>query len=217
MKSFTIELVSKACAQPFPDNTLSSFTNFLPEQLNLEGHREVASSEKSNHHWTKMLPRENLCFLTKDFQSHQNSITWNLVFTLPLRILLKPWTFSFKKDTITARTVSKLKCLEELKKLRFTFQMKDMVWNFFSTDLGHIFGSNVGNEFEVWLRGKGPRKPESAYDIVRNTLSHVIQRPDWVQYRWRRRKLHCCVAFFLFEAQVWIHYNYWTVHELPDI
>ena len=33
---------------------------------------------------------------------------------------------------------------------------------FFSMDLGHIFGSNVGNEFGVILRGKGPHKPESA-------------------------------------------------------
>ena len=26
----------------------------------------------------------------------------------------------------------------------------------FSTDLGHVFGSNVGNEFGAMLRGKGP-------------------------------------------------------------
>ena len=38
---------------------------------------------------------------------------------------------------------------------------------FFSTDLGHIFGSNVGNEFGVMLRGKGPPEPEFAYDNVR--------------------------------------------------
>ena len=38
---------------------------------------------------------------------------------------------------------------------------------FFSTDLGHIFGNNVGNEVGVMLRGKGPHKPEFAYDIVR--------------------------------------------------
>ena len=38
---------------------------------------------------------------------------------------------------------------------------------FFRTDLGHIFGSNVGNEFGVMLRRKGPQKPEFAYDIVR--------------------------------------------------
>ena len=38
---------------------------------------------------------------------------------------------------------------------------------YFSTDLGHIFGSNVGNIFGVMLRGKGPHKPVFVYDIVR--------------------------------------------------
>ena len=38
---------------------------------------------------------------------------------------------------------------------------------FISTDLGHTFGSNAGNEFGVVLRGKGPHKPEFAYDFVR--------------------------------------------------
>ena len=38
---------------------------------------------------------------------------------------------------------------------------------FFSTDLGHIFGSNFGNDFGVKLRGKGPHKPDFAYEIVR--------------------------------------------------
>ena len=47
MESFTIELVSNASAQLFPDNTLSSFTNFLPEQLNMDGQWEAAISEKS--------------------------------------------------------------------------------------------------------------------------------------------------------------------------
>ena len=47
MDSFTIELVSNAAPQLFPNNTLSSFTNFLPEQVNLEGQLEVAISEIS--------------------------------------------------------------------------------------------------------------------------------------------------------------------------
>ena len=38
---------------------------------------------------------------------------------------------------------------------------------FFSTDLRHIFGGNVGDEFGVMLRGKGLHKPNFAYDIVR--------------------------------------------------
>ena len=47
IKSFTIELVSNAYAQLSPDNTLSSFTKFLPEQLNLEGQWEVEVLEIS--------------------------------------------------------------------------------------------------------------------------------------------------------------------------
>ena len=37
MDSFTIELVSNATSQLFPNNTLSSYTSFLPEQVNLDG------------------------------------------------------------------------------------------------------------------------------------------------------------------------------------
>ena len=47
MESFTIELISHASAQLFPNNTLSAFTNFLPEQLNLDGQWEVAISKIS--------------------------------------------------------------------------------------------------------------------------------------------------------------------------
>ena len=47
MESFAIELVSNTSSQLFPNNTLSSFTNFLPEQLNLDGQWEVAFSEIS--------------------------------------------------------------------------------------------------------------------------------------------------------------------------
>ena len=47
MDSFTIELVSNASSQLFPKNTLSSFTNFWPEQVTLDRQWEVAISEIS--------------------------------------------------------------------------------------------------------------------------------------------------------------------------
>ena len=47
MHSFTIELVSNASSELFSDNTLSSFTNFLLDQVNLEGQWEVAISKIS--------------------------------------------------------------------------------------------------------------------------------------------------------------------------
>ena len=51
---------------------------------------------------------------------------------------------------------------------------------FLSTDLGHFFGSNVGNEFGEMLRRKGPHKPEFAYDLVR-IHSLMIYR-DLIEY-----------------------------------
>ena len=47
MDSFTIELVSNASGELFPNNTVSFFTNFSPEQENLEGQWDVAISEIS--------------------------------------------------------------------------------------------------------------------------------------------------------------------------
>ena len=45
MDSFTIKLVSNTYSQLYPNITLSSYTNFLPEQVNLNGQWEVALSE----------------------------------------------------------------------------------------------------------------------------------------------------------------------------
>ena len=87
----------------------------------------------------------------------------------------------------------------------------------FSTDPGHIFGSNVGNEFGVMLRWKGPNKPEFAYDIVRK-LSLMIYT-DLIEYNIvgdTKPPLLGCFPFY-FEAQGWRHYNYLTLHELSDL
>ena len=51
---------------------------------------------------------------------------------------------------------------------------------FLNTGLGHIFGSNVGNEFGVMLRGKGPHKPEFAHDIVR--IHSLMIYTDRIEY-----------------------------------
>ena len=47
MSSFTVELDSNASFDCYPNKTLSSFTNFLPEQINLDGEWEVAITELS--------------------------------------------------------------------------------------------------------------------------------------------------------------------------
>ena len=51
---------------------------------------------------------------------------------------------------------------------------------FCSTNLGHIFGNNVGNEFGVLMIGKGPHESEFAFDIVR--IRSLMIYSDIVEY-----------------------------------
>ena len=51
---------------------------------------------------------------------------------------------------------------------------------FCSTDLGHLFGNNVGNQFGVLMKGKGPHEPQFAYDIVR--IHSLMIYSDLVEY-----------------------------------
>ena len=51
---------------------------------------------------------------------------------------------------------------------------------FCSTDLVHIFDKNVGNQFRVVMKGKGPHEPQSAYDIVR--IPSLMIYSDLVEY-----------------------------------
>ena len=71
MDSFTIELVSNASGELFPNNTLSFFTNFLPEQVNLEEQWKVAISEISYPSMYQKITEGNSIFLTRNFQNLQ--------------------------------------------------------------------------------------------------------------------------------------------------
>ena len=152
------------------------------------------------HRSTKKLHREKLCFLTTNFQGRQNSTYWNLVFTIPLRILLKPWKFSFKKDTITAKIVSQFKCLEEHKKLRFTLQMKDLVFHCLVRIVVTFLEEMLAMS---WSNVERKRTPQTRFCLRHcpHTLSHNIHGPGWVQNRWRHEGSIAALFSFCFEAQ----------------
>ena len=67
------------------------------------------------------------------------------------------------------------------------------------------------------LRGKGPHKPEFAYDIVH--IHSLKIYTDLIEYNIvgdTKAPLLRCFPFN-FEAERWRHYTYWTVHELSNI
>ena len=76
MESFTINLVFIASGELFPDKRLSSLTNFIPEQLNLEGQWEVAISEISYPSMYQNITEGKFKFFAEKFS--KSTSTYNL-------------------------------------------------------------------------------------------------------------------------------------------
>ena len=151
------------------------------------------------HQCTKMSRREKLCFLAGNFQIRQKSTIWNLVFTFPLRIMLKPWTLSFKKDTITAKNLSQLKCPEERKKLRFTLQMKDLVLHALLRIWDTISQVMLVMNLDKCREEKDLTNQKMLTTLYAYTLSWYTQ--TWVStISLATRRLHCCVALLLIRS-----------------
>ena len=168
MDSFTKELVSNASGELCPDNTLSSFTNFLPEQVNLEGQWEVAISEISYPSMYQNIAEGKFKFFEKKISKSTSTYS------------IEPGLYTSITDIVEAtntliqeRNNHNETCITAKVSRRTQKVVVIMLANnssglaFYSTDLGHIFGNNVGNEFGVLMIGNGPREPEFAYDIVR--------------------------------------------------
>ena len=102
----------------------------------------------------------------KNFQNRQTFTIGNPVFTLPLRTLLKPWALSFKTDSHSESCIT-LEVSRRTRKVYIYLANEGYGFALFSTDLGHIFESNVGKQFGVMLRGIGSHKLDFALDIVR--------------------------------------------------
>ena len=111
---------------------------------------------------TKISQREISCLLIETFQIIPNFTVLNPVFSFPSLILLKPWTLTSKKGTITARNVSRPNQKDE------TYLANERCGvALFTKVSGQFYRSNVGNEFGVMFRGKGPHEPEFVHDILR--------------------------------------------------
>ena len=167
MEAFTIELVSNASSQLFQNNTLSSFTNFLPEQVNLDGQWEVAISENSYPSMYQHVTEGKFIFYDEKLSRTTEAY------------YLEPGLYSSITDIVEAmntliqeRNHHRDTCIT-IKVSRVTQKVKVYLANdessvaIFSTDLGHIFGGDVRNDSGILMSGKGPHEPTFAYDIFR--------------------------------------------------
>lgn len=183
MESFTIELVSNASFDCYPNNTLSSFTNFLPERIDLKGEWEVAITEIS-------------------YPSMYQNITdgrffyGDSMFPIPNRagqFQLKPGLY--ESITQVVHEMSKL-IFEDAKMFnhyisleidRMTQQISLKLPSetaslaIMSADLSHILGVERPSErVGVVMRGEGPHTPQYPYDIVR--IHSLMIYTDVIQY-----------------------------------
>ena len=180
MDSFTIELVSNASSQLFPNNTLSRFTYFLPEQVNLDGQCEVAISEISDPSMYQNVTEGKFLFYDEKLSKTTEAY------------YLEPGPYSSITDIVEAmntliqeRNNHRDTCIT-IKVSRVTQKVKVYLANdesslaIVSTDLGHIFGGDMRNYSGILMSGKGPHEPTFAYDIV--CIHSLMIYTDIVEY-----------------------------------
>ena len=180
MDSFTIELVSNASSQLFPSNTLSSFTNFLPDQVDLEGQWEVAISEISYPSMYQNVTEGKFMFYEEKLSKTTEAY------------YLEPGLYSSRTDIVEAMstlqqernnhrdTCITIKVSRVMQKVNVYLANEESSLAIFSTDLGHIFRGHVRNDSGILMRGKGPHEPTFAYDIVR--IHSLMIYTDIVEY-----------------------------------
>ena len=153
------------CTELFPDNRLSSFRNFLPEHLILEGQGELSFFEKSYPSRYKIVTEGKFMFFKKKFK-----FVWFLIIETGFYPSITD-IFETMNTLIQKRPNYSESCIK-VKTSRGTqneiyLAKEGSGLAFFRADVRHIFSSNVGNEFGVILRGKGPHTTEFVSDVVR--------------------------------------------------
>ena len=156
MDSFTIELVTNASGELFPDNTLSSFTNFLPEEVNLEGQWEVAISEIFYPSMYQNITEGYFKFF--DEKLSKSTSTYNLESGLYTSItdIVEAMNTLIQERNNHNETCITVKVSRRSQKVVNMLANDSSGLAFCSTVLGQFFGNNVGNQFGVHMKGKGP-------------------------------------------------------------
>ena len=147
-------------------NTLRSLTKFLPEQLNLEGQWEVAISESFYPSMYQIVTQENVAFFDKKLSISPvfNYLEPGLYSSLT--VFIEAMNTLIQERQNHSESCITTKVSRRVQKIEIYLANDGSGLAFFSTELWHFFGSNVGNESGLMLRGKESHFPENAYDIV---------------------------------------------------
>ena len=171
MDSFTIELLSNACGELFPDNTLSSFTNFLPKQVNLEGQWEVAISETSYPSMYQNLTEGYFKFSDEKLSKSTSIYYLDPGLYTSIADIVEAMNTLIQERNNHNETCITVKVFCRSQKVVIILANDTSGLAFCSTDLGHIFGNNVKTILGYWWKEK----------VLKN---HELPTTLFVSIRW---------------------------------
>ena len=167
MGSFTIKLVSNASGELFPNNTLGSSTIFFTRARKLGG---ATGGCNFRNNLPIKVPKYNGEKFKFFYEKLSNSTSsYNLepgLYTSITDIVEATNTLIQERNNHNENGIT-VKGSRRTQKNVTILAIDTSGLPFYSTNLGHIFCNNVGNEFGVIMIGKSPHEPEFAYDIVR--------------------------------------------------
>ena len=173
-------MVSNASGEFFPDNTLSSFTNFLTGQVNLEGQWEVVISENTYPSMYQNITDRYFKFFDEKLSKSTSTYNLNPGLCTSITETVEAMSTLIQERNNHNKTCIVVKVSRRSQKVVITLANDASGLALCGTDLGHIFGNNVGNQFGVLMKRKGPNEPQFAYDIVR--IHSLMIYSDLVEY-----------------------------------
>ena len=146
---------------------MSSFTNFLPEQVNLAGQGEVAVSQIShpsiyqNVTEGKLLFHDNELSNTKDYYHLEPGLYHSIT------DIVEAMNSLIENRNYHNTIWNGVKVDRRSQKVAFSLVNDESSLVISSIDLGHIFGGDVRNDRGKLMLGRGSHNPLPAQDIVR--------------------------------------------------
>ena len=174
INSFTVELVSNVSFDCYPNNTLSSFINFLPEHFNLEGEWEVALTELSYPSLYQSITDGKFFYLDAATPDTKPSDYYTIDAGLYPSIsdIVNEMNKKIQEREKYEKTPIKLKVNRITQRISLSHPDANSLPVIFSTDLCHGFGCEeavygVG----VFMIDTGPYFPKFPYDIFEFILA----------------------------------------------
>ena len=217
MSSFTVELVSNGSFDCYPNNTLSSFTNFLPEQINLDGEWEVAITELSYPSLYKNITEGKFFFVDEATPDTKPSDYYTLGQGLYPLIsdIVNEINKNISEREMCEETPIKSHVYKITQRISLSLPNQSSIFVIFSGDLCHVFGCEEAvYGMGVFMGGAVPHFPKFRYDILQ--IQTLMIYSDIVEYNIVGGTKSCSVTMHSVynKSLEWRHHLNETIHAL---